>query len=259
MQLNEEEKEKELDQTPTKPVSSRRLKICHISDPHGKHKQLTIPECDVLICSGDISMLGQKHEVQSFFAWFNRQIQATYKILVAGNHDISFDPEKNPDGLKPAWLNQALFEFKQGPNNFYLENQSCEIWGVKFWGSPTSAWFHGERWAFNVREPEAEALYSTIPLGTDVVITHGPSWSNGDWCINCACYVGDRTLTKELYRVQPLIHLFGHIHESYGHTRVKNTHFFNGSSVQLDYETINEPWLLDVDFDEKEVNILNKT
>jgi Icc-related predicted phosphoesterase len=245
----------------------RKLKICHISDPHGKHKKLVIPECDVLICSGDISMLGQKHEVESFLAWFKRQVMATYKILVVGNHDLTFDIHRGGNnGIhKPEWLIDMLWDFAfegdiKSIRNFYLENSSCEIEGVKFWGSPTSAWFHGDYWAFNVREPEAEDLYSTIPLGTDVVITHGPSFGFGDWCINVMHGVGSSTLGHHIRRVKPLLHLFGHIHESYGYERAAfGTYFFNGCNCDLDYEIHNEPWLIDVDFDEKEVTVLNKT
>lgn len=241
----------------------RKLKICHISDLHNLHKELTILPCDVLICSGDISMMGWKHEIESFFSWFRKQTQATYKILVAGNHDLAFDPQRGSNnGIhKPQWLVDLLDNFDDygtSDINFYLENGLCQIEEVKFWGSPTSAWFHGERWAFNVKPEDSEVLYSTIPLGTDVIITHGPSYSNGDWCENVNGPVGDMVLTKELYRVQPLLHLFGHIHESYGHTQVKNTHFFNGCNCDLSYQIANEPWLIEADFDKKEVKILNK-
>lgn len=248
------------DQIQIKEVSSRRLKICHISDTHGKHKQLEIPECDVLICSGDISMMGYKHEVESFMQWIGRQSNATFKLFIAGNHDLTFDPQRGGNtGTKPDWLLDLLHEKQVYNNVFYLENQSFEIEGVKFWSSPTSAWFHGEHWAFNVRQPEADALYSTIPLGTDIVITHGPAYLYGDWCLNCACYVGDHTLDYHVRRVKPLLHFFGHIHESYGHGKTPHgTHWFNGCNCGLDYEIHNEPWLMDVDFDNKTVEILNK-
>lgn len=214
-------------------------------------------------------MLGQRNEVERFFKWFGRQSQATYKIFCAGNHDLSFDPQRGGNsGEKPDWLLDLLDEFeapsylgdKEYPsNNYYLENTSCEIWGVKFWGSPTSSWFHGDRWAFNVREPEAEALYSTIPEGTDVLITHGPAFAYGDWCLNCACYVGDHVLTKHVKRVKPLLHLFGHIHESYGYYPTSwDTYFFNGCNCALDYRIHNEPWLIEADFDEKEIKVLNE-
>lgn len=261
--MKEEEKEKE-ELTQIKPASSRKLKICHFSDTHEYHDYVTIPECDIAICSGDISMIGERRAVEKFFKWYARQSNATYKILVAGNHDLCFDPQRGGNsGQKPEWLRELLYDFEltvEGHmNNHYLENDSCEIMGVKIWGSPTSNWFGGDRWAFNVREPEAEELYSTIPLGTDIVITHGPAYTYGDWAINCACYVGDHKLAYHLKRVNPLLHLFGHIHESYGHYPTSmGINFFNGCICDLSYKPKREPWLLEVDFDEKEIEILNK-
>jgi Icc-related predicted phosphoesterase len=237
----------------------RKLKICHISDLHGKHSKVQIPECDVLICSGDISMMGQRQELETFFRWLRLQANATWKILVAGNHDLTFDPQRGGNsGDKPDWLKELLSQAEKY-NIVYLENESCEIENVKFWGSPASAWFHGDRWAFNVKPEDSEKLYSTIPLGTDVVITHGPAYTYGDWCQNVNGPVGDNKLAYHIKRVKPLLHFFGHIHESYGWGYGANgTYFFNGCNCGLDYEIHNEPWLIDADFDEKEVEILNK-
>ena len=40
------------------------MKIVAFSDTHSKHKNITIPECDVAICAGDISSIGQKAAFQ---------------------------------------------------------------------------------------------------------------------------------------------------------------------------------------------------
>jgi Icc-related predicted phosphoesterase len=236
----------------------RKLKICHFSDTHGKHKYVKIPECDVLICSGDISMLGQKNELESFFRWFKLQSNCTHKILIAGNHDLTFDPQRGGNnGTKPGWL-ISLIEQAKKYNIIYLENESCEIEGVKFWGSPTSAWFHGDYWCFNVNPEDSERIYSTIPLGTDVVITHGPAFSYKDWCRDVDRSVGDKVLDNHLQRVKPLLHLFGHIHESYGAEKGhQGTYYFNGSVCDLSYIVNNKPWLIEADFDNKEVEVLN--
>lgn len=228
---------------------------------HGHHHDLNIPACDVIVCSGDISMSGGKNEVIDFFAWFMGLTQCEYKILVAGNHDLSFDPLRGGNGgTKPEWLRELIVHFEtSNPGlNPYLENDSCEIKGVKFWGSPTSSWFHGDTWAFNVREKQAEDLYSTIPEGIDVLITHGPSLGCGDWCDNVSGPVGDKVLAHHIRRVKPLLHLFGHIHEAYGHEESVDSHHFNGSNCTIQYRIGNKPWLIDADFDNKEVEVLNE-
>lgn len=249
------------DQIQTNSVSSKgTLKICHISDLHNRHSKVAIPECDLLICSGDISGMGYRSEVESFFKWFNRQHQATYKVLVAGNHDITFDPKKNLDGCKPEWLIETMYNLymRDSPNNFYLENDSCEIMGLKIWGSPYSSWFNGETWGFNVhRGKESNDLYSTIPLGTDIVITHGPPFGHNDWCRDVRTAIGCEDLRYHVQRVKPLLCLSGHIHESYGYDFDNDTYYFNGAICDLSYNPVNAPWLLEADFDKREVKVLN--
>lgn len=245
-------------QIKTNSASSKgKMRICHFSDSHGHHKELKIPECDLLICSGDISMIGERDKVESFFSWFRKQNQATNKVVVAGNHDITLDRNKSYDKNLPDWFEEVLERF-ESPTNIYLENDSCEILGVKIWGSPISSWFCGDRWAFNMREPQEEELYSQIPAGIDIVITHGPSIGYGDWCRDVSEPVGSVPLAYHLNRVRPLLHFFGHIHESYGYDydlAAKVWHF-NGSVCDLSYWPNNKPHLLDVDFDTRQVDII---
>ncbi len=251
--------EKEKDQLiQTKSVSSREVTICHISDTHNRHKRVAVPECDILICSGDISGMGNKGEVEDFFKWFSRQYQASYRVLVAGNHDLSFDGMKFPTKYKPDWLQELIYDYELPDNNFYLENEMKEVMGVKIWGSPYSSWFHGDRWAFNVhRGADSHALYSTIPLGVDIVVTHGPPFGKNDWCNDISGPVGCEDLRKHINRTKPLLHLFGHIHESYGFSMDIDTYYFNGAICNLQYEPVNEPWLIKANFDEREIEILN--
>lgn len=255
--------EKEKDQLiQTKLVSSKGiLDIGHISDLHNKHKKVTVPTCDILICSGDISGMGNRSEVEPFFKWFKQQTQATYKVLIAGNHDITFDPKKNIDGCKPEWLIEAMYDlYMRGcPNNYYLENESVDIMGIKIWGSPYSSWFNGDTWGFNVhRGKESRQLYSTIPLGTDILVTHGPPFGKNDWCRDIASPVGCEDLIYHVKRVKPLLHLYGHIHESYGYCYDADTNYFNGAICNLSYKPVNAPWLIKADFDNKEIKILNE-
>lgn len=246
------------DQIQTNLVSSKgTLKICHISDTHNRHKKVEIPECDILIHSGDISGMGNKGEVTDFFKWFKRQHQATYRVLVAGNHDISFDRNKSFDKNIPEWLEDALLGF-ESPNDVYLENEMVPIMGVKIWGSPYSSWFNGETWGFNVqRGKDSAEMYSHIPLGADIVITHGPPFGKNDWCRDVDKPIGCEDLRYHIKRVKPLLCLSGHIHESYGYTYDVDTHYFNGAICNLSYEPVNKPWLIEANFDTREVKILN--
>jgi Icc-related predicted phosphoesterase len=59
--------------------------------------------------------------------------------------------------------------------------------------------------------------YDRIPGDTDVLITHGPPRGILDLPTNAnGVHVGDGELATALFRIQPQIHAFGHIHEGHG-------------------------------------------
>jgi hypothetical protein len=245
------------------------LNIVHISDTHGLHRNIIVPDGDVLVHSGDISNVGERSGVEDFVKWFVGQPHR-YKIFIAGNHDICFD-EKHPlneNKLEKALMGVNYFPIKKGwlmdllsdlPDNvFYLENSGCEIEGVKFWGSPITPWFYGEHWVFNKhRGNEIMEEWNKIPMGTHVVITHGPVMYKCDYIPHQRHFAGCEDLYKRIAEVKPMLHLSGHIHEGYGWAYNADTEFFNGSVLDGGYHVTNEPWRINLDVDFKEVNVLN--
>lgn len=98
------------------------MKVIHISDTHGKHRERNLPAGDFLIYSGDFSEYGIDVETHAFLNWFRVQ-PFKHRILIGGNHDE--DLAKNPE----------LFDFT---GIHYLNNSSVEIEGIKLYGSPIS-------------------------------------------------------------------------------------------------------------------------
>src|SRR5580658_3578813 len=99
------------------------LRIVCISDTHGQHAKLHLPEGDILVHAGDFMAFGDKpREVTDFNQWLGKQTHR-HKVVIAGNHDWMF--ERHP-GAAQALLTNAI----------YLENSGTEIEGLKFWGSP---------------------------------------------------------------------------------------------------------------------------
>lgn len=261
-----------------------KMRITHISDTHNKHKKLNgkLPGGDLLIHSGDISSLGRKHEVGGFIKWFNEIDNYTHKIFIAGNHDISFDSEKlmqnkidyfdgkrsvwETEGLehrpaegKPEWLNEML-AVDLAPSVFYLENSFVELDGIKIWGSPISPSF-GYGWAFNKdRGNDIAEVWNTIPIDTDIVITHSPIYGYRDKTYRTYENVGCADLLHKLNEVKPHLHFSGHIHEDYGYAPIQygdwSGYAFNGCTCNLNYEAINNPITFDYDFANRELNFL---
>jgi len=63
--------------------------VC-ISDTHCKTDNLHLPEGDVLIHAGDFTKLGDPQMVSKFNEWLAKQSHPI-KVVIAGNHDITFD------------------------------------------------------------------------------------------------------------------------------------------------------------------------
>ena len=254
------------------------MRITHISDTHNKHKQLDgkLPGGQILIHSGDISSLGRKQEIESFIKWFDKQ-DYMHKVFIAGNHDMTFDREillrdklahfegrteydtECAEG-KPEWLVEMLANLPD--NVYYLENSSIKLEGINIWGSPVSPSF-GYGWGFNKdRGHDINEVWSTIPMDSDIVITHSPIYGYNDRAQNTNQNVGCSDLYHRLHEVKPHLHFAGHIHEGHGWGTIPykdewgDIYTFNGSTCNLRYEAINNPITFDYDFVSRELNFM---
>ena len=215
------------------------MRICFVSDTHTYHKSVSIPECDLLIHSGDATYTGRQDEVESFGKWM-RELPVQDKIFVPGNHDKSFEFDTE-NALK--WLAFDQQHKKDYGNCYYLQQESVEIDGLKIYGDGSTPRF-GFGWAFNVdRGLDLEETWKNIPDDADVVVTHGPPFGILDYAQMSGDQVGCRDLMARLYQIKPLIHSFGHIHESYGTKEVPDlpTVFINASTCTLQYRPTNDP------------------
>jgi Icc-related predicted phosphoesterase len=236
-------------------------KIICISDTHGRHEYIpTLPEGDLLIHAGDLTNVGGRGEVHDALDWLiDLAPRYTHGVVfIAGNHDKGFDPKYNLNGNdKPEYLKHRLEDLVLSDYGVtYLENSSCEIDGIKIWGSPITPWFYGDRWAFNKhRGEEINEVWNGIPLDTNIIITHGPPYGYNDYVARDHSYVGCFDLAKRIGEIKPLITVHGHIHGSRGYSRDEHTHYINASILDERYEISYKPMILDVDFENKVVNV----
>ncbi|MEJ2487988.1 MAG: metallophosphatase domain-containing protein [Anaerolineales bacterium] len=216
---------------PRKGERTTMPRLVIISDTHGPHRSLTLPDGDILIHAGDITEHGTLAAVQAFDECLG-QFPHTYKIVIAGNHDFCFEDESAEA--------QSLLT-----NATYLQDQAIEIMGVKFFGSPWTPEFFN--WAFmRPRGEEMRTVWEQVPADTDVLISHGPPKGIFD-----LTYAGENAGCDELLaavrEIMPKFHIFGHIHEGRGVKRGKDTTFLNASSVSPDYRQIYPPYVVEVD------------
>lgn len=189
------------------------MKIIAISDTHGQHEKVKIPEGDLLIHAGDLTEYGTEEEVKDFLRWFAKQ-PCTYKVFIAGNHDLFFE-QANQNKYK-------IFANLKAENVFYLQNSGITLEGIKIWGSPVTPYFLGM--AFNKQRGEViRKTWNKIPTDTDILITHSPPYGILDQGLGC------EELLANVIQRKPKLHVFGHIHNAYGTYQENNKKFINAS------------------------------
>ena len=219
------------------------MRLIVISDTHGFHKQLTIPDGDVLIHAGDFSMRANMPVVTEFASWF-KTLPHKHKIITAGNHDMACE------------ANRVLTAETFGSGVHYLVHQSVQIEGLNFFASPYSVAIHDPSpWCFDYQRDSTRArkLWDAIPTGTDVLITHGPPKGIldlvSDPYVGEDPNVGDVHLLRRVMEVKPNAHFFGHIHEGYGlyiHPISPRTMFYNVSVCNVNYRPVNPITVFDM-------------
>lgn len=197
------------------------MKILHLSDTHGCHRQLIdLPEADIVVHSGDFCMVGSETEAIDFLNWFC-DLPYAQKIFICGNHD---------DCLYGAHIDGL------DSNVHYLCNTGVEINGVKFYGVPM---FMGDC----VTERQSRNI-SNIPGDTDVLITHTPAYGILDY--DDSINYGDKQLLTKVMELRPKLHLFGHIHRQHSIISKDGITFSNGAIMSDDYTNLQSPFILEI-------------
>lgn len=205
------------------------MKFVHISDTHTMHDRIVVPEGDCLIVSGDFLGAGNYRELIDFNTWLGT-LPHKYKIVVAGNHDRIF--EKDPAFAKKLLTNAT----------HYLQDSEVTIEGIRIYGAPWQPEFCN--WAFNLpRGPALKAKWDLIPVGIDILITHGPPAGILDYFPQFGGMnaVGCEELREAVLRVLPAYHLFGHIHYAHGKLEYMGVTFLNSAICTEAYSPIQAP------------------
>lgn len=186
------------------------MKILHISDTHNKHHEIsTMPEADVLVHTGDLSEYGTEEEVLSALEWLI-SLPYRHKVIVAGNHDLCLYDAENIEGLPY--------------NVHFLHNGGVVINDVFFYGVTfTNPYVECER-----------------PI--DVLLSHEPPLGILDY--EDGRHWGTSQTLSIVNATHPKLHLFGHVHDSYGSMQWRTTTFSNASLMNHNNLLQNSPRLM---------------
>jgi Icc-related predicted phosphoesterase len=186
----------------------------------------------ILIHAGDLTRWGSRKGLRKFADELSNYKQL-HKIVIAGNHDFCF--QKHPEECRRILSDAGII---------YLEDEAIELYGIKFYGIPWTPQFGN--WAFMGKEDFLMHKWARVPMGTDVLISHGPPRGILDLTQDGerAGGISHRYVVRS---IRPKLNVFGHIHEAYGCERHLGTDYINACLVNFQYEMVNQPIIYDLE------------
>lgn len=184
--------------------------VC-ISDTH--NSQPRVPNGEILIHAGDLTQSGTFDELQKALAWIN-SLPHEHKVVIAGNHDIFLDVKQTAE----ADAHRSSESQLQWGDIIYLNDELANLTcsngrRLSVYGSPKTP-VNGS-WPFQYPR-KIDVWAGTIPFNVDILVTHGPPRAHLDLFKH-----GCSHLLRELWRVRPKLHVFGHVHAGYGTERLE--------------------------------------
>jgi len=210
------------------------LRIACISDTHLNESSVQVPECDMLIHAGDMTMLdASEHSLVDFDGWCSSLALDRSRILVcAGNHDLPLQNNRNARKL----LRHCT----------YLCDESIIIEGLKFYASPWQPAFFNLAFNLERDSQDLKKKWDEIPDDTDILITHAPPYGLGD-LLSPGEHLGCRLLLERIKKVRPRLHVCGHIHSGQGIYKTDfNTTVINASVCNNSYKPVNQPVVIEI-------------
>lgn len=226
---------------PLESVSSPIRVVC-ISDTHNHRPE--IPPGDILIHAGDLTDNGSFEEIQAGLDWLAVQPHS-YKIFVAGNHDVLLDerfldrfPERRYGSSKTVhdlvWpgnvihlidssitleIARSAVDLADRPAKHIpavLKQKHHPSRQLKIYGSPYTPQYVLSAFQY----PRTDTMFweRKIPSDADIVVTHGPPRLHLD--AYSGIPRGCALLGEAIASVRPRLHVFGHIHAGYGREEV---------------------------------------
>jgi hypothetical protein len=245
------------------------VRVAALADLHGRLEGVVVPPCDLVVIAGDLAPYSWKQGpdqvpwLEIVFAPWLEQVaaQAGAPVVgIAGNRDFAW------------WWDRRVFEKLPWT---YLQDAEVTLAGARVYGSP---WCPRRRARPKGDEPQPPAPplpkgakvphwpprgrggvfmggseeelaehFGASPEGTDVLITHTPPRDHGD-LTSTNEHVGSTALLEAIEQRQPVLAVYGHIHEGRGApTRVGRTLCANSAICDRWFERRNQPWLIDID------------
>ncbi|KAH8197117.1 hypothetical protein TruAng_008722 [Truncatella angustata] len=216
------------------PRDKNPIRIVCLSDTHDGIVD-PVPEGDLLIHAGDLTNSGTATAIQKQIDWL-AGLGHRHKVLIGGNHDCQLDKswryrdEKAIIDLKDIKLLDSETKKTGEPITLRFDDgRKLTLWGSSI--LPRCGPDTDNAFMYDANSNPWDGL---IPQGVDVLVTHTPPAYHLDLAIGCP------SLLKEIWRVKPKLHVFGHIHCGRG------TQPVYWDDCQRAYERLQQrqPWII---------------
>jgi hypothetical protein len=163
------------------------MRLVVIGRTNAQDPLLTVPDGDILICTGDFSSwVGTQHDLERFNIFLGR-LPHKHKLVIFGDREEWCECHE-------AEAAARLF------NAYYLCEETVEIGGLKIYGAPWTppqlGRDNGTRKAFCAPDDYLQLRWNLIPNNLDVLVTHCPPHLGGLYAV-----VKNR---------QPKLHVYSH-------------------------------------------------
>jgi len=210
------------------PPAQLPIPIACISDTHSKHPSVP-PSGELLIHAGDLTNTGTLNAVQQTIDWL-KTLQKPwpgsrdgyrYIVVIAGNHDSHLDERsrsphdartsKGKHGRKLDWGKIIYLQHGEVTLTFPGDRK------LKIYGAPQIPKCGGKEFAFQYDRGQ-DTWSKTVPDDVDILVTHNPPKWHLDVAANGG--LGCEHELKEVWRVKPTLHVFGHVHSGHGREHI---------------------------------------
>jgi Icc-related predicted phosphoesterase len=211
-------------------LTTTTLRLVLLNDTHQLHREVDVPDGDILIHAGDFTMFSESMEAVADFNDWLGELRHRFKVIVPGNHEFFLEADPSDRSL----LSNATV----------LINEGIKIEGLRLWGTPVTPMYGG---AFGLsRAKDRKKLYAQIPLDTDVLISHGPPFGILDADPVSGLHQGCHELLDVVIELRPKLHVFGHIHTASGVFQTEQTTFVNAARLGLDQDPDEGPFVFEM-------------
>jgi calcineurin-like phosphoesterase family protein len=212
------------------------IRVVCLSDTHDRQADIKVPDGDILIHCGDLTMAGDQACAREGIAWL-ASLPHRRKLFVPGNHDLCFE-------AGGAFIRELSEEF---PSVETLIDRDADAFGLRVYGSPWTPGPARFAFAYNPHQPRVPSeRWALIPDDTQILITHTPPQGIHDLTAS-GKRLGCSALRTRLQGLRALqLHAFGHVHEAQGTIMLRRVQYVNAAICDERYRPNQAPVVVDL-------------